>query len=149
RRRWRWAGPRCPPTPPTTLRRRRRGPGRSWGRRESIAGNQSVTGQELAGGHRPLALGLDLANAQGTGPRGDDEVIAICGENSPRQGNRPPYHLRGFRGVRGLRGAADDETASPEKRKGVGPGVEPPHEIVNARGRPAPVDDPVFLLQPV
>ena len=85
---WRRAhrrGRRGPPPPPTGSRRRRREPARSWVRRQDLAGGEGMTGEKLARGHRPPALGLDPGDGERPFAGGQLQPIARGVENGPRR----------------------------------------------------------------
>ena len=110
-----------------------------------------MAGQELARGHRPLAFGLDLDDARAARRRSrrsaDRRRLRAIVPGGP---TRPASDLvRPGASTRRDRRSPQDHALAVDEAERVRPRMQTADQIVDARGRPAPVDHAVFLRQPM
>src|SRR5262249_54388267 len=96
------------------------------------SGVESMAGQGFADAHRPLALELELQDANRGIAGGDDQTIRGGLDDRSRPLDGWP--------VRQQLGAPDDDSAVASESVGMWPRAQAADEIVDAPGRRAPVD---------
>src|SRR6185503_19643721 len=98
-----------------------------------------MASEKFAGGHGPLAFGLDSDNVQPAAAGCDAELIAVS------DSDRPWNSARSFGRYQGSK---QDQSRSVEKGVGVRPRMQATNQVVNALRGPLPVNEAVLFREP-